>query len=155
MTREDNAFFEEYKRLDRLCADLFSCAGGGVTAYLDEMDRADARGKARVPSWESDRKTLKHLRFVRNRIAHEANDTAVSQKEDLAAVKDYYSRILHERDPLALLRQAEKPSPRKAGTKTAAKKGNGRAAVLAMFIVVVLLVILGLLVYAAVADFIE
>ena len=44
MQATDQAFFEAYKRLDRLCSDAFSCRNG-VTAYIDEMNRCSPRGQ--------------------------------------------------------------------------------------------------------------
>ena len=70
MQATDQAFFEAYKRLDRLCSDAFSCRNG-VTAYIDEMNRCSPRGRRLVPGWEQDLSTLKALRHLRNRMAHE------------------------------------------------------------------------------------
>ena len=64
MQATDQAFFEAYKRLDRLCSDAFSCRNG-VTAYIDEMNRCSPRGRRLVPGWEQDLSTLKALRHLR------------------------------------------------------------------------------------------
>ena len=37
MQPADNDFFEEYKRLDRLCADMYSCQNG-VSEYINQME---------------------------------------------------------------------------------------------------------------------
>ena len=58
MQATDQAFFESYKRLDRLCFDAFSCRNG-VTAYIDEMNRCSPRGRRLVPGWEQDLSMLK------------------------------------------------------------------------------------------------
>ena len=40
----DNEFFEEYKRLDRLCSDMFS-SRIGVSAYIEAMEAKAAQGQ--------------------------------------------------------------------------------------------------------------
>ena len=37
MNRINVEFFETYKKLDRLCAQMYGLSGGGVTAYIDDM----------------------------------------------------------------------------------------------------------------------
>ena len=37
MNKTDMEFFETYKRLDRLCSDVFGLRNGGVTRYIDEL----------------------------------------------------------------------------------------------------------------------
>ena len=106
MHAEDNAFFEEYKRLDRLCGDMYACQNG-VSAYLAAMESAAVRGSARVACWDSDYRQLKHVRWVRNRIAHDSGSLRISEPDDLAFVQDFYNRIFEGRDALALLRKAE------------------------------------------------
>lgn len=83
MQATDQAFFEAYKRLDRLCSDAFSCRNG-VTAYIDEMDRCSPRGRRLVPGWEQDLSTLKALRHLRNRMAHELDTDRVCTEADTA-----------------------------------------------------------------------
>lgn len=102
----DNHFFEAYKRLDRLCADLYS-GNNGISAYIADMESKTAKGRLSVPSWDSDCKNLKHVRWVRNRIAHESALMQVSETSDLTFVKNFYDRILSEEDPLTLLRKAD------------------------------------------------
>ena len=83
MQATDQAFFEAYKRLDSLCSDAFSCRNG-VTAYIDEMDRCSPRGRRLVPGWEQDLSTLKALRHLRNRMAHELDTDGVCTEADAA-----------------------------------------------------------------------
>ena len=101
----DNTFFEEYKRLDRLCGDMYSCQNG-VSAYLTAMERKAVQGKSQVSCWDSDYSHLKHIRWVRNRIAHDSDPFQISEAEDLKFVQDFYSRIITGQDALALLRKA-------------------------------------------------
>ena len=37
MNRINVDFLETYKKLDRLCAQMYGLSGGGVTAYIDDM----------------------------------------------------------------------------------------------------------------------
>jgi len=117
MHAEDNAFFEEYKRLDRLCGDMYACQNG-VSAYLAAMESKAVRGSARVACWDSDYRQLKHVRWVRNRIAHDSGSLRISEPDDLAFVQDFYNRIFEGRDALTLLRKAEE-QPRQKQQKYA------------------------------------
>ena len=64
MNKTDMEFFETYKRLDRLCSDVFGLRNGGVTRYIDEL-------KAIGSEYSEDCKTLKRLRHIRNQMAHD------------------------------------------------------------------------------------
>ena len=103
----DNEFFEEYKKLGKICSDIYGC-NDGVTAYIEEMKEKTDEGQRLVRSWDYDYKTLFHVRKVRNLIAHETSTCPFSDHEDLLFVKDFYSRILSVQDPLALLGKAIK-----------------------------------------------
>ncbi len=102
--KQDMVFFEEYKRLDKLCSDLYAKLPG-VSAYIADMENNAVQGQAQIPSWNSDYKTLKHVRWVRNRLAHESCAEQLSSEADLAFIQDFYRRILYLRDPLYLLQQ--------------------------------------------------
>lgn len=101
----DNEFFEEYKKLGKICSDIYGC-NDGVTAYIEEMKEKTDDGQSFVRSWNDDFRTLLHVRKVRNLIAHETSAYPFSDHEDLLFVKDFYSRILSTQDPLTLLREA-------------------------------------------------
>lgn len=101
----DNEFFEEYKRLDRLCGDMYSCKNG-VSEYISQMESKAYQGRYRVSSWDSDYKMLKHVRWVRNQIAHDSGTYQFSDSDDLAFVQDFYHRIFSGQDSLTLLRKS-------------------------------------------------
>ena len=105
MQAADNEFFEEYKKLDNLCTDMFSCEKNGVSAYISEMENSDYRIICRIPSWDDDYDMLKHVRHVRNALAHESFSYRLSNSEDIKFVKDFYSRIFAGKDALSLLRK--------------------------------------------------
>lgn len=62
-------FFEEYKKLDNLCKDLFK-SDRGVSQHIEEMECTPLSKSRLVESWQDDYKMLKHVRWIRNNIAH-------------------------------------------------------------------------------------
>lgn len=100
----DNEFFEAYKRLDRLCSDIYGCRNG-VSQYIEDMDRASYQGRLAVPMWEQSYKTLKHLRWVRNQIAHDSGQLQICEKCDIQDTNGFYDDIISGRDPLTQLRR--------------------------------------------------
>ena len=105
MNEIDNTFFEEYKRLDNLCMDLLS-SKSGVSEYISQMETSRF-GQYYIPSWDNDYRTLKHLRWVRNRIAHDTMGGTISDEADLTMVRDFYERIFSGEDPFTQLRKAQ------------------------------------------------
>jgi hypothetical protein len=110
----DVEFFEEYKRLDRLCADMFSCQNG-VSAYIEQMESEAFQGRRHVPAWDADYKMLKHVRWVRNQIAHDSGGYLMSGPKDLQDVLEYRQRILLGTDALALLKKATREDSTEKG----------------------------------------
>ena len=113
MQPADNEFFEEYKHLDKLCGDMYSCRNG-ISEYIDQMDIKSYKGSPLIPSWNSDYKMLKHIRWVRNQIAHDSGSYQVSEPEDLEFVRNFYDRIFSRQDPLTLLRKEEEKAAEQA-----------------------------------------
>lgn len=119
MNQIDNDFFEAYKHLDKLCGEIFDC-NNGVNQYITQMENTP-RGSRLVPMWDHFYKDLKHIRWIRNRIAHDTGDSCISSNEDLAFVNSFYSMIMNQSDPLSRLRIIE--------CDQAAKKAQKRAEV--------------------------
>lgn len=100
-------FLEIYKNLDKLCREILS-SDRGISGYIDEMSYVNQRYRV-IDGWERDYKQLKKMRWIRNRLVHEAD----SFEEDLVNGNDiewlhiFYCRIMECRDPLALLHQSE------------------------------------------------
>ena len=69
MDRLDMEFFDKYKDVDKFCGDMLS-SDSGISEYIDQMDKTPASERRYVPSWERDYRMLKHLRYIRNQIAH-------------------------------------------------------------------------------------
>lgn len=104
----DNKFFESYKHLDKLCGEIFCCQNG-VSEYISQMEKTPY-GRNKVASWDNDYKTLKHLRWVRNQIAHDITGHLISTQKDLLLAEDFYNRIIKQEDPFAQLRKVQKNS---------------------------------------------
>lgn len=96
-------FFEEYKKLDNLCKDLFK-SDRGVSQYIEEMECTSFTKSRLVESWQDDYKMLKHVRWIRNNIAHN-NDYSGCNKSDVKNVKDFYQKIINQKDPFSVIDQ--------------------------------------------------
>ena len=103
----DNEFFEAYKRLDRLCSDMYSCRNG-VSQYIEDMEHASYREQLAVPSWEQAYQTLKHLRRIRNQIAHDSGQVQICEECDIQNANAFYNNIIAGRDPLTQLHRYRK-----------------------------------------------
>lgn len=101
-------FQEEYKRLDALCKDIFS-SNDGVSRYIYEMENTYSQYIRLIFNWDSVYKQLKHLRWIRNQLAHEigAFEVALCTEDDIEWLTDFYNSILERTDPLAKLSQIE------------------------------------------------
>lgn len=104
MQELDNEFFEIYKRLDRLCSDIYGCRNG-VSRYIEDMERVYYQGRLVVPAWDQFYKTLKHLRWVQNQIAHDSGQFQICKECDAQDANDFYHAIMSGRDPLTMLRK--------------------------------------------------
>ncbi len=120
MQELDNEFFESYKRLDRLCSDIYGCRNG-VSLYIEDMERTPYQEQLAAPTWTQAYKTLKHLRWVRNQIAHDPGPVQICEASDLQAVNSFYDDIMFGRDPLTQLRRCrEANTPVKTPMRPAA-----------------------------------
>lgn len=120
-------FLEEYKRLDSFCKDLFPGDEAGVTKYINQMDITPMDKQLLVESWYYDYKTLKHLRWVRNKLAHDEGslDEELCTEDDINWLKGFYQRILDKDDPFSIIEEKSKPKKAekpKKGKKVKVKK---------------------------------
>lgn len=107
-------FQEAYKRLDKLCKELFA-SETGVSTYIREMENAPTDYPRAAATWWKDYKELKHVRWVRNQLAHEvgALEAGICTKEDLLCAQEFYKRIMKAEDPFALARKSQEPPKKK------------------------------------------
>lgn len=109
-------FIDAYKRLEKLCGEILNddCR---VSAYIDEMLNTP-QGSYLVSGWDEDLKQLKHYRWIRNQIVHDPdyNEENLCSDDDTQWLVSFYLRIINQKDPLALYRQATQPK------RTPAKK---------------------------------
>ena len=117
-------FLEEYKRLDSLLKDFSEGDEAGVTKYINQMDITPMDKQLLVESWYYDYKTLKHLRWVRNKLAHDEGslDEELCTEDDINWLKGFYQRILNKDDPFSIIE--EKSKPKKAEKPKKEKKGK-------------------------------
>ena len=115
MLKINVVFLEEYKHLDSLCKEKMPGEDdvSGVTRYINAMDATSPIEQSMVDSWHSDYKAIKHLRWVRNKLAHDEGsmDEELLTKEDVAFLKAFFKRIKAKKDPLSLIK--EKPKQKK------------------------------------------
>lgn len=106
MTKLEIEFLEEYKRLDKLWQDMLSSLSG-VSEYINRMESFYKDGSYYIDDWNESYKTLKHLRWLRNNIVHNVDESDCSF-EELEALKYFYHDILVQEDPLARLYKKNK-----------------------------------------------
>ncbi len=140
MNRSDNEFFENYKCLDKICGEIFGYTNG-VSEYIRAMEEEHGQLDLRS-DWVRDYKQLKHVRWVRNQIAHEAADERISKDDDTRFVLDFYDRIMRQTDPLAVYYQIQQ---KRADTIS---KENQPSRSSIIMLVLLILVIVGVAIYA-------
>lgn len=106
-------FQEEYKRLDRLCKDYLSSTEG-VSEYIRQMESTPWSNRRYVFTWEDDYKQLKHVRWIRNQLAHEVGtlNSDLCTENDLDWVQSFYNRIINGSDPFSIIRKAREETLR-------------------------------------------
>ncbi len=97
-------FQEEYLRLDSLCREFFT-SKRGVSLYIEHMDATPEKESRQIKGWERDYKSLKHMRHIRNKLAHEhdALNKRLCTERDIEWLRHFYNRIMDETDPLTRL----------------------------------------------------
>ncbi len=120
MNNLNYTLFEEYKVLDKLCGEIYDDPHG-VTRYIEDMKKVSPSIYRHLPNWQIDLEHLKLIRHIRNYLAHTqgAFDETVCTEQDITWIRDFYSRLLKQSDPLALLYQYSKTTPKKTAAKPA------------------------------------
>lgn len=100
-------FMDLYKRTDRFIKDAYSSTEG-VSEYIRSMEYSFNRGNANIKGWKSDFDNLKHIRWIRNQLAHEVSyDSDICTESDYEWLDDFYKRLFSSTDPLGALRTFE------------------------------------------------
>ena len=90
---------EEYKYVDAICRDMLG-AEKGVTAYIEQLDKTPVTVRYWITEWNDEYRQLKHIRWLRNQIAHSTEYVECTQS-DLDWLKGFHNRLLTQQDLLA------------------------------------------------------
>lgn len=164
----NDEFMEAYKRVDKICKEMFD-SDKGVSTYIDVME-SNADGAWRVSGWRDVLKRLNNYRHIRNKYVHET-DTSYSDictPNDIAWLKRFYKMLLETTDPLAeytkktsnrsrianvdshLLKQEQKAldvQPIKEDKKISMRQAIGVAIGIGLTIAIVILALASLFIY--------
>lgn len=88
-------FITSYKRLEKLCGDLYG-NNRGISSYIEDMKTLP--GYRHVSGWNEDLKQLKHYRQIRNQIVHEpdCSEETMCEPGDVEWLDRFYDRIMHQ-----------------------------------------------------------
>ena len=112
-------FFDEYKKLDKLCSEMYGKNSGGVTCYLNDMMAVPVMQRNRIPEWNQTYDRLRELRHIRNQMAHGEGsfEDYPCSEEDVLWLFEFRSKIMHISDPLAVYRWQTEESMHAARAK--------------------------------------
>ena len=105
-------FFDEYKKLDKLCSEMYGKNSGGVTCYLNDMIAVPVMQRNRIPEWNQTYDRLRELRHIRNQMAHGEGsfEDYPCSEEDVLWLFEFRSKIMNISDPLAVYRRQTEES---------------------------------------------
>lgn len=137
MKKRDIEFFDQYKKMDLIIGEMLSC-NNGVSEYIRQMEQTAFSLQKKVETWDSDYKTLKHLRWVRNKIAHETNSEieSVSTQKDITSLTEFSKKLSNGKDPLSIIHKRLK-----IGSKKNKKSGYGIVIASVILVVIIAVVI--------------
>ncbi len=120
-------FFEEFKRLDRLCGELYG-EQRGISKYIDDMRNVPRYDCRNISGWDADLEQLVRLRHIRNNLAHTegAFQEEMCIEKDIDWLKEFHRRVLSQSDPLAMLHQYLKAKQQMAGGKKHKQNQRGQ-----------------------------
>ena len=90
---------EEYKYVDAICRDMLGTKKG-VSAYIEQLDETPMTVRYWIKEWNDEYRQLKHIRWLRNQIAHSTESVECTQS-DLDWLKGFHNRLLTQQDLLA------------------------------------------------------
>ncbi len=139
-------FVEAYAQLDNACGKKFGLSSGGVTEYIDRLDRARF-----APERNETLQVLNQYRELRNTLVHDSIQMKrgnVIQKSDVRWVLDFVKKLNSQKDPIsAYLRKARNLVKRRKNKKRA-KKFLG----LVIFLLILAVLVGGVCVMTSLAD---
>lgn len=105
-------FFDEYKKLDKLCSEMYGINSGSVTCYLNDMMAVPVMQRNRIPEWNQTYDRLRELRHIRNQMAHGEGsfEDYPCSEEDVLWLFEFRSKIMHISGPLAVYRRQTEES---------------------------------------------
>ena len=101
-------FLDEYKYVDKICREMFGTEKG-VSAYIEQLDETPMTVRYWITEWNDEYKQLKHVRWLRNQIAHSTGTVDCTQF-DLEWLKGFHNRLLTQQDLLAKAHRVIKES---------------------------------------------
>lgn len=153
---------EEYKYVDKICRDMLG-AEKGVSAYIEQLDETPVTVRYWITEWNNEYRQLKHIRWLRNQIAHSTGSVECTQS-DLDWLKGFHNRLLTQQDLLAKAHRVIKESQiqrqqqlAKTVTAAAPKYGSNvlgssrgpRKSWILIAVIAALAIIIGLLIWVA------
>ena len=99
---------EEYKFVDAICRDMLGTKKG-VSAYIEQLDETPMTVRYWITEWNDEYRQLKHIRWLRNQIAHSTESVECTQS-DLDWLKGLHNRLLTQQDLLAKAHRVIKES---------------------------------------------
>ncbi len=137
--RINEAFFEEYKALDRICCKKFGKDKMGVVEYITRLNNVRF-----APSRDDVLPKLVKYRNIRNSFAHDEGALAESTditKNDLKWIRNFIKNLEKKRDPLSLyLRKARRHAKLRRARKVIIIGSVAAVAIAAIVITVIALV---------------
>ncbi len=120
-------FMDLYKRTDRFIRDAYS-SSEGVSEYIRLMEADFVRGNVNIRGWNSDYDNLKHIRWIRNQLAHEVSyDCDICSEGDYEWLEGFYKRLFSSDDPLAALRKTDMKPAAECVEKRQTDKSSDRS----------------------------
>lgn len=139
-------FVEAYAQLDNACCKKFGLSSGGVTEYIDRLDRARF-----APDRNETLQVLNQYRELRNTLVHDAIQMKrgnVIQKVDVRWVLDFVKQLNAQRDPISAYLKKARNLVKHRKNKKRAKKFFG----ILFFILIVIALVGGVCIMTTLLD---
>ena len=155
-------FLDEYKYVDKICREMLGTEKG-VTAYIEQLDETPMTVRYWITEWNDEYRQLKHIRWLRNQIAHSTEYVECTQS-DLDWLKGFHNRLLTQQDLLAKAHRVIKESqiqrqqqqaktiaaaaPKYGSNVLGSSRGPRKSCIL-IAVIAALAIIIGLLIWVA------